>query len=101
MSASATRANPRYPQLVARMNPVSTAARTPNIRRARSIVIPTPAIPDSAAGSTAVSSVTWPPGTDSAAMAQMNSGVFCIRTSPLIRGTSQSPVSSIVRARIA
>ena len=80
MSASAMRANQRYPQVVARMNPVRSAARTPNIRRARSIVMPTPAIPDSAAGSTAVSSVTLPPGSDSAAMDQMNSGVFAIRT---------------------
>ena len=101
MSASAMRAYQKYPQLVARMNPVRSAARKPNIRRARSIVMPTPAIPDRAAGSTAVSSVTLPPGRDSAAMDQMNSGVFAILTSPLIRGTSQSPVSSIVRARIA
>ena len=39
--------------------------------------MPTPAIPDRAAGSTAVNSVTLPPGRDSAAMDQMNSGCLC------------------------
>ena len=57
-----------------------------------------PAMALSAEGSVAVSSVTLRPGRDSTAITHMNSGDFCIWTSPSTRGKSQSPVSSMVRA---
>jgi hypothetical protein len=52
----------------------------------------------SADGSVAVSSVTLRPGSESKAIAHMNSGDFCIWTSPSTRGKSQSPVWIMVRA---
>src|SRR4030095_456862 len=84
--------------MVASVNAARSPVRAPNIRRPRSSVTPTPAMALIAEGSVAVSSVTWCPGSESAAMTHMNSGDFCIWTSPSTRGKSQSPVSSMVRA---
>ena len=84
--------------MVARVRAARSPARAPNIRRPRSSVTPTPAIALSAEGSVAVSSVTLRPGSESAAIAHMKSGDFCIWTSPSTRGSSQSPVSSMFRA---